>query len=51
MSTAFERLGERAVEVLEHPLPPQLAVFDPIQLVLHFGGELDIEDSGELARP
>ena len=44
-----ERLGERPVEVLEHPLPAQLAVLDPVELVLHPGGELDVEDLGELA--
>src|SRR6188472_418764 len=45
----IEGFGKRPIEGLEHPLPPQFAVFDAVQLVFHFGGELDIEDSGELA--
>ena len=45
----LERLAERAVEVLEHPLPAQLALLDLVELGLHLRGELDVEDLGELA--
>ena len=49
MSTASSALVNGAVEVLEHPLPAELALLDPVELVLHLGGELDVEDLGELA--
>ena len=45
----LERLAERRVEVLEHALPQKLAILDPVELQLHTGGELDVEDLGELA--
>ena len=45
----LERVAERAVEVLEHAPPGQLAVLDPVELRLHLGGELDVEDLGKPA--
>ena len=35
---------EPLVELLEHALPVDLALFDLIELSLHTGGELDVDD-------
>ncbi len=40
--------GEGPVEILEGPDPLQLALLDLVQLALHVGGELDLENVGEL---
>ena len=43
-----QRLVERAVEILEHALPAERAVFDFVELALHVSGEADIEFVREL---
>src|SRR5206468_7797298 len=44
----LERLVERLPEILQDDAPPELPFLDLVQLQLHPGGEVDVEDVGEL---